>query len=146
MDERVLAAALRFELRRHGGRNGAGVSEQLAVASLHRAELSAGPAARTDTRDATTPHQQGGSPMDEHLDGITMDLANGADAGVAAHLSSGERCYVALAARRYELLPPAHDDPVEAWYRLSPEGRAAVCRARGWPLAWAEGAGALSSG
>lgn len=67
------------------------------------------------------------------VEGLREDLP-GASAELAG-MSSGEVCYIALAARRYDLLA-SHVDPLEAWYRLPPEWRAAVCRWRGWPEEW----------
>lgn len=75
--------------------------------------------------------------MSERLSHLVDLLHAGGDAGVVAGLSAGERCYVALAAGRYELLPRGYADPIEAWSRLDAPWRAAVCRARGWPEEWA---------
>lgn len=47
-------------------------------------------------------------------------------------LSSGERAYVALSAKRYDLLV----DPVEAWHQLDRTWQLAVCEWRGWPTDW----------
>ncbi|MBK1727097.1 hypothetical protein [Halorhodospira neutriphila] len=77
--------------------------------------------------------------MSERLSPLVELLRAGGEAGAAAGLSVGERCYVALAAGRYDLLPAAYADPVEAWHRLDVSWRAAVCQARGWPEEWARG-------
>jgi len=47
-------------------------------------------------------------------------------------LSSGERAYVGLSAKRYDLLV----DPVEAWHQLDRRWQLAVCEWRGWPVDW----------
>lgn len=66
------------------------------------------------------------------VEGIRHDGAPVVDA-----LSCGEWIYVALAAGRYDLLPEACPDPVEAWYRLNTDWRRAICQWRGWPEEWA---------
>ncbi len=82
--------------------------------------------------------------MNARLNTIVSALqAQPGDQGLAQGLSAGEQCFVALAAGRYEFLPGAYDDPVEAWHRLTPAWQRAVCQWRGWPESWAgmEGAG-----
>lgn len=77
--------------------------------------------------------------MNEWLDGLVQHLRDGGDAPQLGVLSTGERCFVALAANCYDLLPPAYADPIEAWYRLDSDWRLAVCNWRGWPSHYAEG-------
>ncbi|MBK1735577.1 hypothetical protein CKO15_09830 [Halorhodospira abdelmalekii] len=76
--------------------------------------------------------------MDQDIIDRIVELSPGIEAHAAASgLSTGERCYVALATGCYELLPIGYRDPLEAWHRLDGHWQAAVCQARGWPLAWA---------
>ncbi|MBK1732903.1 hypothetical protein [Thiococcus pfennigii] len=77
--------------------------------------------------------------MNDRLDAIIRDLLAG-DAVEIGLLSTGERCFVALAADRYDLLPTAYADPIEAWHRLDRDWRLAVCAWRGWPEHYAMGA------
>mgnify|MGYP006300873079 FL=1 len=76
--------------------------------------------------------------MNERLDAIVQRLGTGRAPEIGP-LSTGERAYVALAAGRYDLLPRAYADPIEAWHRLAPEWRRAVCARRGWPREWGHG-------
>lgn len=76
--------------------------------------------------------------MNERLRNIVEDIRDG-EAGSVGVLSTGERCFVALAANRYDLLPASYADPIEAWLRLEPEWRAGVCEWRGWPRSYALG-------
>ena len=89
--------------------------------------------------------------MEERLEALVNDLADAGDPpGLpvsAQHdwdelerfglLSTGERCYVALAAGRYDLLLATCEDPIEAWHRLDTRWRGEICRRRGWPAEWA---------
>ena len=81
--------------------------------------------------------------MNQRLDCIVDAACSGATeirlADSVGVLSTGERCYVALATQRYEWLPEAYNDPIEAWQRLGPEGQRAVCHWRDWPSSWASG-------
>lgn len=78
--------------------------------------------------------------MNARLEHIVDTLRDGIDADQEAELvgvlSTGERCYVALAARRSDLLPAAYDHPVEAWHRLDADWQRGVCRRNGWPEGW----------
>ena len=78
--------------------------------------------------------------MDRRLEGMVARLRGqqadaGEEQGELGCLSAGQRCYVALAADRYDILPHAYD-PVEAWHRLGPDWQQAVCLWRGWPEDW----------
>ena len=74
--------------------------------------------------------------MNAQLDKRVKDQVSNPD-GDPGPVSTGERCYIALASGCYNLLTdPA--DPIEAWFRLPPYYRAAVCRWRGWPKEWAD--------
>ena len=53
-------------------------------------------------------------------------------------LSSGERCFVALSANRYDLLPSFYRDPIKAWHRLDKQQQVGVCVWRGWPRQYVE--------
>ena len=75
----------------------------------------------------------------ERLDQLVEALQNGDGGAFIGELSTGESCYVALSADRYDLLPANYDDPIEAWRRLEPELRQGVCCWRGWPREWASG-------
>ena len=77
--------------------------------------------------------------MNERLDALVERITRGDDGDVVGVLSTGERCYVALAANRYELLPANYADPIEAWCRLDMEWRGGVCAWRGWSLAYVQG-------
>lgn len=77
--------------------------------------------------------------MNARLDNLVQWIRDGAGVESVGVLSSGERCYVALAAERYDLLPHGEADPIEAWYRLDADWRAGVCRWRGWPESYAHG-------
>ena len=74
--------------------------------------------------------------MNERINDIVQDVLEG-EADCVGVLSTGERCFVALAANRYDLLPAAYSDPVVAWYRLDRRWRAGVCQWRGWPCRFA---------
>jgi len=75
--------------------------------------------------------------MNERLDAMVEAIVKGKDDDCVGVLSTGERCFVALAAARYDLLPAAYDDPIEAWNRLDHEWRGQVCEWRGWPRNYA---------
>jgi len=75
--------------------------------------------------------------MNGRLDEIVQHLL-AAGAAEAGPLSTGERAYVALAAARYDLLPRAYPDPIEAWHRLAPDWRRRVCLWRDWPVEWGD--------
>lgn len=75
--------------------------------------------------------------MRERLDSIAQQVAPARSDEAAQGLSTGERCYVALASGRYDLLPAAYPDPIEAWFRLEEDWRRGVCFQRNWPLDWA---------
>lgn len=77
--------------------------------------------------------------MNARLDALVERIANGGDADAVGVLSTGERCYVALAANRYDLLPANYADPIEAWHRLDRDWRGGVCAWRGWPGEYALG-------
>ena len=76
--------------------------------------------------------------MNDRLNDIVQNILDGKTASVGV-LSTGERCFVAIAANRYDLLPSSYADPIEAWQRLEPEWRAGVCEWRGWPRGYANG-------
>ncbi|MCF7985791.1 MAG: hypothetical protein K9L70_15425 [Thiohalocapsa sp.] len=75
----------------------------------------------------------------DRLDGLVQELADGADGAEVGVLSTGEACYVALAAGRYDLLPETYRDPIAAWYRLGPDWRRRVCEWRDWPESYVGG-------
>lgn len=75
--------------------------------------------------------------MNPDLERLVARLRAGESLPVG-HLSAGERCYLALASGRYELLAAGYD-PIEAWHRLDSDWRRRVCRWRGWPLDQADG-------
>lgn len=77
--------------------------------------------------------------MNERLDNLVQLLCNGGDADAVGVLSTGERCYVALASNRYDLLPTSYADPIEAWNRLGLAEQLTVCDWRGWPKSYAKG-------
>ena len=77
--------------------------------------------------------------MNTRLDDLVQSIRNGSGAESVGVLSTGERCYVALAVGRYDLLPHDDADPIEAWYRLDVDWRAGVCRWRCWPESYARG-------
>ncbi len=77
--------------------------------------------------------------MNDRLNTMVQHLRGGGCSASIGPLSTGERCYVALAAGCYDLLPAAYDDPIEAWQRLNPDWRLAVCEWRGWPENYAVG-------
>lgn len=73
----------------------------------------------------------------EHIvDTLRRGLGADQEAELVGVLSTGERCYVALAARRPDLLPAPYDHPVEAWHRLDADWQRGVCRRNGWPESW----------
>lgn len=76
--------------------------------------------------------------MNAYLDEQVRRLGTGGAPDIGP-LSTGERAYIALSAQRYELLPVTYTDPIEAWYRLGPAWRRAVCGWRGWPVEWSDG-------
>ncbi len=71
--------------------------------------------------------------MNERLDTLAEAILAGKDDGFVGVLSTGERCFLALATARYDLLPTAYVDPIEAWHRLDQDWRGAICSWRGWP-------------
>lgn len=77
--------------------------------------------------------------MNERLDRLVQHLNDGGNPDAVRGLSTGERCFVALAADRYDLLPANYADPIEAWQRLEPDWRHEVCEWRGWPVGYAHG-------
>lgn len=76
--------------------------------------------------------------MTARLDGMVQTILNGKDESFVGVLSTGERCFVALASKRYDLLPANYADPIEAWHRLDGEWRRLVCEWRGWPNSYAQ--------
>ena len=76
--------------------------------------------------------------MKARLDGMVLAILNGNDDTFVGVLSTGERCFVALATGRYDLLPGNYADPIEAWNRLDAELRPLVCRWRSWPDSYAQ--------
>jgi hypothetical protein len=74
--------------------------------------------------------------MNEILDDLVEHIRAGGDPDALGGLSTGQRCFVALAAQRYDLLPATYDDPIEAWQRLEPEWRIGVCHWREWPRSY----------
>jgi hypothetical protein len=79
--------------------------------------------------------------MNSRLEDIVGTLRQGVgrekEGELVGVLSTGERCYVALAARRTDLLPVAYHHPVEAWHRLDADWQRGVCRHNDWPESWA---------
>lgn len=75
--------------------------------------------------------------MNVRLKRLIENIANGGDADAVGVLSTGECCYVALAANRYDLLPASYADPIDAWFRLDLQWRGGVCAWRGWPRDYA---------
>lgn len=78
--------------------------------------------------------------MNKRLNRLVEQLQAGGDQSPIGVLSTGERCYVVMAANRYDLLPTCYADPIEAWNRLEPAWRQGVCEWRGWPKSYAGGA------
>jgi hypothetical protein len=76
--------------------------------------------------------------MKARLDRMVQTILNENDDAFVGVLSTGERCFVALATGRYDLLPGNYADPIEAWNRLDAELRPLVCRWRGWPDGYAQ--------
>ncbi|MBK1722803.1 hypothetical protein [Thiocystis violacea] len=76
-------------------------------------------------------------PITERLDALVEHLRADGDGAEIGPLSTGERCFVALAADRYDLLPTAYPDPVEAWFRLDTRWQLEVCEWRDWPRCYA---------
>ncbi|MEJ2406556.1 MAG: hypothetical protein P8171_20130 [Candidatus Thiodiazotropha sp.] len=76
--------------------------------------------------------------MKAQLDEMVLAILSGRDDTFVGILSTGERCYVALATGRYDLLPGNYADPIEAWNRLDAELRTLVCRWRNWPDSYAK--------
>jgi len=76
--------------------------------------------------------------MNQGLDSMVQAIINGKDTSFIRVLSTGERCFVALASRRYDLLPGNYNDPIEAWNRLDGPLRRQVCEWRGWPDSYAQ--------
>lgn len=70
--------------------------------------------------------------MNVRLKRLVEHITDGGDADAVGVLSTGERCFVALAANRYDLLPADYSDPIDAWFRLNPDWRVGVCEWRGW--------------
>ncbi len=79
--------------------------------------------------------------MNPRLEDIVGTLRQGVgrekEGELVGVLSTGERCYVALAAHRNDLLPAAYHHPVEAWHRLDADWQRALCRRNDWPASWA---------
>lgn len=75
--------------------------------------------------------------MNHLLDDLVETIRADGNVERVGVLSTGERCYVALATNRYDLLPANYADPIEAWYRLEPDLRASVASWRGWPSSYA---------
>ena len=82
-------------------------------------------------RPAAGPAPAGGGRVNDWLEGLVQHIRDGGDAAQLGVLSTGERCFVALAADRYDLLPPAYDRPdrglVSARFGLAP-GRVQLAR------------------
>jgi hypothetical protein len=76
--------------------------------------------------------------MSERLHALVNHILNGGDEEAVGVLSTGEHCFVALAANRYDLLPENYRDPIEAWHRLDQEEQVSVCVWRGWPRRYVE--------
>jgi hypothetical protein len=76
--------------------------------------------------------------MNVQLDRMVQAIVNQKQADFVGVLSTGERCFVALASNRYDLLPASYADPIEAWNRLEPDLRRQVCEWRGWPNRYAQ--------
>ncbi len=71
----------------------------------------------------------------ERFNVLVQQLTGGSGAPeLVGALSSGERAYVALASKRYDLI----GDPIEAWSNLEHQHQLAICRWRGWPERWAQ--------
>ncbi|WP_157726449.1 hypothetical protein [Imhoffiella purpurea] len=78
-------------------------------------------------------------PIPERLTELVEHLRAEGDGAEIGPLSTGERCFVAIAAHRYGLLPPAYADPIEAWFRLNEDWQLAACEWRDWPRSYARG-------
>jgi hypothetical protein len=76
--------------------------------------------------------------MKAQLDEMVLVILRGRDDTFVGLLSPRERCYVALATGRYDLLPGNYADPIEAWFGLDGELRTRVCRWRSWPDSYAQ--------
>ncbi len=77
--------------------------------------------------------------MSEPLHAIVKQILDNDDEKLVRLLSINERCFVAIAANRYDLLPSIYRDPIEAWYRLGRHEQVGVCVWRGWPRNYVEG-------
>jgi|GEM_PF-2970300 len=75
--------------------------------------------------------------LEDIVDTLRRGIGADQEADLVGVLSTGERCYVALAARRIDLLPAAYSHPVEAWHRLDADWQRAICRHNDWPESWA---------
>ena len=75
--------------------------------------------------------------LEDIVDTLRRGIGADQEADLIGVLSTGERCYVALAARRIDLLPAAYSHPVEAWHRLGADWQRAICRHNDWPESWA---------
>ena len=77
--------------------------------------------------------------MMQRLDYIVHQALKGADDALMVALihplSTGERCYIALAANRADWLPDTYD-ALAAWHRLDDDWQLGLCRWRGWPEEW----------
>lgn len=77
--------------------------------------------------------------MMQRLDDIVRQARKDADETILVTLirplSTGERCYVALAADRADWLPDTYD-ALAVWHRLDDDWQLDVCRWRGWPEEW----------
>jgi hypothetical protein len=76
--------------------------------------------------------------MTAKLERMVLAILNGRNNTKVGKLTTGERCFVALASRHYDLLPADYADPIEAWHRLDCERQRLVCEWRGWPNCYAE--------
>ncbi len=74
--------------------------------------------------------------MSEQLYSLVKQIIDNDVESLVSGLSSDERCFVALSANRYDLLPSFYRDPIKAWHRLDKQQQAGVCVWRGWPRAY----------
>lgn len=75
--------------------------------------------------------------LEQIIDALRRGVDPAEEADLVGVLSTGERCFVALSARRLDLLPMAYHHPVEAWHRLDSDWQRGVCRHNDWPESWA---------
>lgn len=71
--------------------------------------------------------------MNERLHTLVKQILDGGNDDLVGVLPTGERCFVALAANRYDLLPSSYTDPIEAWHQLDRDFQIGICVWRGWP-------------